>query len=296
MPASVTVAVVSWNTREELRACLQSLAADAGTGLIDVHVVDNASGDGSAAMSSAEFPWATTVALGHNAGFGPAVNLVAERTGSPWLLAANADIALTPQALPALLDAGERDPGAGILAPRLLHPDGSTQHSVHPFPTLALTLAFNLGLARRRGDALTLEGCWDPERPRLVDWAIGACLLIRRTAFEQAGGFDPAQWMYAEDLDLAWRATAAGWHTRYVPAAVVNHAGGAATTQAWGSAADERWLRSTYAWMLRRRGPVVTRTYAALNLAGALARRDRRWSRLHAGNLLASRATLRRHR
>src|SRR5439155_1129305 len=130
-----------------------------------------------------------------------------------------------------------------------------------------------------------LEGCWNPEREREVDWAIGAFLLIRREAWDAAGGFDDRQWMYAEDLDLGWRVAQAGWSTRYVPSARVLHHASAATTQAWGDERTLRWLRSTYAWMLRRRGPLRTRTTAAINVLGAYARardpRFRIWGGLH---------------
>src|SRR5205085_372219 len=134
--AEVAVAVVSWNTRDLLARCLDSLRADAESGLAEVWVVDNASSDGSG-------------------------DLVAE-------------------------------------------PYGSTQHSVHSFPLLGFTAAFNLGLHRvvpGLGDHLAIPGRWDPSRPREVDWAVGALLLVRRAAWENAGGFDPGQWMYAEDLD-----------------------------------------------------------------------------------------------
>jgi N-acetylglucosaminyl-diphospho-decaprenol L-rhamnosyltransferase len=322
-PPAIAVAVVSWNTRELLGGCLASLAADARAGLAEVHVVDNGSSDGSAAMVAARYPWAQLTASDRNLGYGPAVNLVAAAARSPWLVAANADTAVAPGALARLLGCAEADPGAAIVAPRLLGGDGATQHTVHPFPTLGLALAFNLGLGRawpRWGERRLLEGRWDPERPRLVDWAHGAFLLIRRAAFDQLGGFDSEQWMYAEDLDLAWRATAAGWRVRYEPGAVVRHVGGAAAAQAWGDRADARWMRSTYAWMLRRRGPAVTRAYGLVNTAGAVGRlalatpgalvhpdgdagaararwRElRRWTALHGANLLAPRGALERHR
>src|SRR3954453_17490549 len=95
--APVTVAVISWNTRELLRRCLRSLAGHAEAGVADVWVVDNASTDGSAELVSGDFPWAHLVALSHNAGFGSAVNLVAERTSSPWLLPAHAQLGAPPR-------------------------------------------------------------------------------------------------------------------------------------------------------------------------------------------------------
>ena len=168
---------------------------------------------------------------------------------------------------------GTIDTKAGALAPRLLRPDGTTEHSVHPFPGLRFTAAFALGLTKPYGDRLCLEGAWDPERARRVPWAIGAFLLLRREAFDAAGGFDERQWLFAEDLDLGWRLRRAGWATRYEPAARVEHAGSAATG-AFGDERTERWQRATYAWILRRRGIAVTRLTALLNVLGALARAE----------------------
>jgi len=312
-PSQVAIAVVSWNTRELLAACLRSLEPEVTSGLAEVWVVDNASTDGSASLVRDGFGWAQLIALEENVGFGPAVNLAAARTSAPWLAIANADIELTPGALPTLLAAGAADAAAGIVAPRLVLPGGATQHSVYPFPTLPFTLAFNLGLgslSRRLAEHWTLEGHWHGERARAVDWAIGAFLLVRRAAWDSVGGFDGEQWMYAEDLDLGWRCAAAGWGTRFEPAAVVRHHGAASTTQLWGDERDARWQRSTYAWMLRRRGHAITRAFALINTLGAAVRallaavrRDRagwrvmgRWTQLHGSNLLAARSELERHR
>jgi N-acetylglucosaminyl-diphospho-decaprenol L-rhamnosyltransferase len=303
VPADVAVAIVSWNTRDLLRECLRSLE-----GLVEaeVWVVDNASTDGSAEMVRDEFPSVRLEALEENLGFGRAVNLVAARTSSPWIAPANADIALRPGALAALLSAGSQHPEAGILAPRLELPSGETQHSVYAFPTVPFTALFNVGLhtrVRRLGDAMCLEGFWDPERERDVDWAMAAFLLVRRTAWEAAGGFDDQQWMYAEDLDLGWRVARAGFRTRYVPQARVLHHASAATTQAWGDERTARWLRSTYSWMLRRRGIVRTRLTAAINVAGAYTRAlllrsgyFRMWGGLHRRAGFASRGELEGHR
>ena len=187
-------------------------------------------------------------------GLRPGGQLVAARTNTtPWLAPANADLRLEAGALAALLEAGARDPGAGALAPRLVLPDGRTQHSVHPFPSLRVAAAVNLGLGVRvpgLGERLCLEGHWNPERPRAVPWAHGALLLVRRRAWESAGGFDDAMWFYAEDLDLCWRLRRAGFTVRYVPTARVHHEHAAAATAAWG---DERHVRSqaaAYAWMV----------------------------------------------
>jgi N-acetylglucosaminyl-diphospho-decaprenol L-rhamnosyltransferase len=271
----VTVAVVSWNTRALLHACLESLREDSDAGHVDVWVLDNASSDGSAELVREQFPWVELIASGENLGFGPAVNRVAARTTSPWIAPANADIRFAQGALQALVEEGERHPEAGVIAPRLILPDGSTQHSAYPFPTIPFSLAYVTGLT---AVSPTLARRWfidqgfDPSRGREVGWAVGALLLIRRAAWEQVGGFDEGQWMYAEDLDLGWRLSRAGWKARYQPAARVFHDESAATSQAWGAGRYARWHASSYAWQLRRRGPVVARMIAAINVVGYFAR------------------------
>jgi N-acetylglucosaminyl-diphospho-decaprenol L-rhamnosyltransferase len=273
--AEVAVAVVSWNTRELLRSCLASLAPEVGSGRAAAWVVDNGSDDGSPDLVREEFPWAELIASADNLGFGAAVNLVAERSTTAWIAASNADVQLGPGALEAMLAAGRSHPEAGSIAPRLVSPDGHTQHSVHRFPSTGLALAFNSRLHRivpGLGDRLCFEGHWDPDRERVVDWAHGAFLLVRRQAFDEAGGFDPGQWMYAEDLDLAWRLHREGWSTRYLPRARVHHAVGAAAKQAFGDDRTARHTAAAYAWLRRRRGAGAARAYAAVNVAGSALR------------------------
>ena len=263
--------VVSWNTRDLLLRCLRSLARYVDAGTAAVWVVDNGSTDGSVDSGTTAAPWATFIEPGGNVGFGAAVNLAAARADSPWLAAANADIALEPGALEALLEAGT-DERVGCVAPRLILPSGATQHSVHPFPSVPLALAFNLGLtrlSRRTADRRCLEGAWDPQRPREVPWAIGAFLLIRRRAFDEVGGFDERQWMYAEDLDLGWRLRRRRWITRYEPRARVLHASGAATSATFGAERRATFMAATYAVVARRRGPLRAGTIALINVAGA---------------------------
>lgn len=275
MSARVAIAVVTVGPKEILAGALRSMRADVESGLAEVWVVDNGSTDGSGEMVGTEFPWAELVVAGENLGYGGAVNLVAARTRTPWIAAANDDVELRPGALPRMLDAAEANPRIGAVAPRLELPDGSTQHSVHPFPTLGFTLAFNLGLfalSRRAADRRCLAGSWDPSRSRAVPWAMAAFLPVRRTAYDQVGGFSGEQFMHAEDLDLGWRLARAGWRTWYVPSARVFHHGSISTSIAYGERLRRRWMEATYAWTARRRGVGFARAMAAANVAGAAAR------------------------
>ncbi|MDO9408629.1 glycosyltransferase family 2 protein [Patulibacter sp.] len=275
MSAPFLVVVVSYRTPELLDRCLTSLGPELDAGRASVVVVDNAPGDGSAELVRGRHPAVGLVEPGTNLGFGAAVDLGARGSDAAWICPANADVAVRPGALEALLRAGEADPDAGILAPRLVAPDGTTQHSVHPFPGLRFTAAFNAGLTQRSDAARrrhVLEGSWDPDAGRRVPWAHGAFLAIRRGTWDAIGGFDPAMWMYAEDLDVCWRAARAGAATRYVPEAHVDHEIAAATTGAFGDDRARRFMAATYAWQASRRSPAVAAATAALNVAGAAGR------------------------
>src|SRR5205807_1357317 len=119
-------------------------------------------------------------------------------------------------------------------------------------------------LARHWG----IDQGFDPECAGEIAWAVGAFLLVRRAAWNMVNGFDERQWMYAEDLDLGWRLRKAGWTARYVPDALVVHDESAATQQAWGDSRHERRHASMYDWMERRRGIVVARAAASINVLG----------------------------
>jgi len=242
-------------------------------GRASVVVVDNCSTDGSREAVRSEYPWAELMEPSENLGFGAGVNAAAARTGGTWLAAANADIELTPGALEAMIEASEADPSVGAIAPRLIMGDGATQHSVHSFPSPSLALTVGLGLhrvSRAFADRLCIEGSWDADRARRVDWAHGAFLLLRRESFEQVGGFDERQWMYAEDIDLAWRLAEMGHAVRYEPGARVRHAVSASTLQAFGEdGREQRHIAAAYDWLERRRGRAVARLTAAISTLAA---------------------------
>jgi GT2 family glycosyltransferase len=269
-------------------------------------------------MVREDYPWVSLIASDENLGYGSAVNLVAARTTSDWLAAANDDTELHAGALERMLQTGELTPGAGAIAPRLLLPDGSTQQSVQSFPSITLGLLFNLGayrLSRRLAERLCIAGYWNPDRRREVPWAMAAWLLVRRRAWNEVGGFDESQWMYAEDVDLAWRLREGGWTVVYEPEATVLHADASASKRAFGDEVIARHMASSYAWMARRRGMAFTRAVALLNVLGAVVRlaavaplvalkparyrsaRDhyRRWLRVHTVGL-GPREKLLRHR
>jgi len=226
----VRVVVVTYSPGASLSTFLTSLAA-ATTAPYAVVLADNGSVDG--APEAAAGPGVTLLRTGGNLGYGRAANAGAAGADTDWLVVANPDVEWQPGSLDELLAAAERWPRAGCLGPAIRTPDGQLYPSARAFPSLG------------RGIGHALCGWWWPGNPwtrsyraesgRPVEgpagWLSGSCMLLRREAFEQVGGFDPSYFMYAEDMDLCRRLGEAGWSNVYVPSAVVTHTGGHATSR-----------------------------------------------------------------
>jgi len=222
----VTAIIVSYNTRGLLKRCLESLLPEIAPGDVDVVVVDNGSRDGSAELLRHDFPWVRLVESSVNLGFGGANNTVLRQLDTPYALLLNSDTEVLPGAIRALLGCMERHPRAGAVGCRLLNPDGSLQRSCWRFPTPAGQLAEAVGISRllrRQADYAD----WDFATERPVDFAIGACLLLRAAALCQVDLFDERFFLYAEETDLCRRLSYHGWQTWYTPDGSVIHRGGA---------------------------------------------------------------------
>lgn len=222
------VVIVSYRSRELLRECLESLRANPPSCPISVVVVDNASGDGTGAMVASEYPEVDLIASEDNLGFAAATNLGARRGSAPYLLALNPDTAVTTGALDTVISTLESHPDVGVVGPRLERPDGTLDHAAkRSFPTPLSALGHFSGLGRRpdADGALAAYRAPDVESGR-VDAVNGAFMLMRRSAFEAAGGFDEGYWMYMEDLDLSYRLAQQGWLSWYEPSATVRHVKG----------------------------------------------------------------------
>jgi hypothetical protein len=229
-PSSFAVVVVNHETRDLLRACLETVREE-GPG--EVVVVDNASGDGSAALVRGGFPAVRLVANAANPGYGAAANQGIAACQAPYVLLLNSDTRLRPGTLAALGRELDRHSRAAIVGPLLLNPDGARQPSCFPFLTPFAVLAMNTYLNRVVRHAPGLRQRFRPVYFPLpageVPWVKGAALAIRREAFDAVGGFDESYFLYAEEMDLCWRLRAAGWEVRFTPAAAVVHEEGAST-------------------------------------------------------------------
>jgi N-acetylglucosaminyl-diphospho-decaprenol L-rhamnosyltransferase len=222
------VVIVSYRSREYLRRCLDSLGANPPSCPMSIVVVDNASGDGTAAMVATDYPELDLIASVENLGFAKATNLGARRGSSPYLLALNPDTAVTAGALDTVISTLESHPDVAVVGPRLELPDGTLDHAAkRAFPTPLSALGHFSGLGRRPDADGALAAYRAPAvEAGPVDAVNGAFMLMRRSAFEAAGGFDEGYWMYMEDLDLSYRLAQAGWLSWYEPAATVRHVKG----------------------------------------------------------------------
>jgi GT2 family glycosyltransferase len=259
----VSVVIVSWNVRDLLVRCLQAVFEQAVEGVpaIEVIVVDNASTDHSA--QAASDVGATVIANGENVGYGRANNVGLRAARGRYLLVLNPDTVPCPGSIASMLAFAERNPRAGIVAPRLLNPDGSVQRSAFRFPTL-LMAALDLfpaplwlpGRLRDRLATSRLNGRYPHEpqrrRPFRCDHPLGAAMLISREAYERCGGFDPKIFMYSEEIDLAMRYSEAGYTCWQVPMSEVVHLGGQSTRQMPDSMFIELWRSRLYLYEKHR--------------------------------------------
>jgi N-acetylglucosaminyl-diphospho-decaprenol L-rhamnosyltransferase len=211
--------IVNTAQRELLLRCLDAVGAEQQTlpFATEVLVLDNASGDGSAGAARRHHATTELVALERRRGKGENDSDLLQRARGRYCLLLNEDSELRPGATAALHAALEAHPDAAAAGARLLRPDGRPQPSAWRFPTPVTALVGALFLHRRYTVQSTGEAI------RTVDWAQSAALLVRREAAEQIGWFDPAFFVYSDEVDFCKRLRDAGWRTLYVPGAAAVH-------------------------------------------------------------------------
>ncbi len=250
----LSIIIVSWNVRDLLAACLDSIAAapviidsePVGAGLptrprsageihVEVIVVDSASSDGSAAMIQARYPWVRLLARDENIGFTRGNNLALEAAQGRHLMLLNPDTVVHGDALNQLVNALDAQPAVGIVGPRVLNEDGTTQSTRRRFPT-PLTAIFESTWLQAYAPRRVLDRYYVTDQPDdgtfEVDWVQGCALTARRAVYEQIGPLDPGYIMFSEELDWCRRAKDAGWRVLYLGSARITHYGGKSTEQA----------------------------------------------------------------
>ncbi len=219
------VSIVSYNTRELLARCLDSLRANPPDGEWEVVVVDNASADDTVAMLADGYPEVRCLALPDNRGYAAGNNRALADCEARYFLILNSDIEVHEGALTRLVDYLDRHPQVGLTAARLVLPDGRVQDSGGPRPTLLEWFCEQLNLTRLAPvrHALGRPDFAGLTEPTSVYWLTGACLCCRAEVLAGLGGLDEGYWMYWEDVDLCDRFRREGWDLVYLPEAVMDH-------------------------------------------------------------------------
>ncbi len=236
------VVTVSYGSDDVLRELLASIP-DAAREPVAIVVADNLPSEGDAAGIAAEFG-ADYLALPDNPGYGGAVNAGAAQLPASveWLLVVNPDAALAPGSLDTLAKRGASDQLIGAVGPLIRNADGSIYPSARAVPSLRTGVGHAMLGPVWPGNPWTRAYRKDSEEtPHVRDagWLSGSCELVRRSAFDEIGGFDEGYFMYFEDVDLGVRLTRAGYRNVYEPAAEVVHTGAHSTGQA-----SERMIRA----------------------------------------------------
>lgn len=223
--SKVAAVLVGYNVRDLTLHCIETLQAD---GVEQIVLVDNQSRDGTADAVRRAHPEITVYESGANLGLGGGINFGVARLPADvdHVLVTQPDVELEVGSTKALVDVLETTPEVGLVAPRIDTPDGDLYPSVRTFPNLLdafghafLHFLWPANPFSRRYRMLD----WDHRVAADADWVAGTHFLVRRSAWEQVGGFDEGFFMFLEDVDLCWRLREAGWRVRYEPASVVVH-------------------------------------------------------------------------
>ena len=220
----VSIVILTWNSTELLRGCLQSLPQAITTCGYEVLVIDNGSRGYTPASLRFEFPWMQLMVNQDNRGVAPGRNQGIRVAQGQYIILLDDDTAVEPGAFDCLLTYMETHPRVGLSAPKLIDQERKLQLTCRFYPTLLDKLARQVPFAQaQRLRRETEMADWDHSSIRAVDYVIGACQVIRREALMTVGLLDEQIFYGPEDVDFCIRLRHAGWQVIYNPESVVVH-------------------------------------------------------------------------
>ncbi len=251
----LSVVIVNYNTRDLLRDCLQSVAAETPSLKHEVIVVDNASGDGSVEMVREQFPDVRLIPSAENLGFARANNLAIPQAAGEVVVLLNPDTVVKDRALERLVEHLRSNPGVGAAGPDLPQPSGVLQVAACGYrPTLWRVFCQYFFLTRLFPRTAFFRGMNIPagvfREPVPVEWLSGACLAAPRRVWDDVGLLDESWFMFAEDMEWCERALGRGYELHYLPGVTVYHIWGA-SSKGSAEAVSTMWLNSLAAWYRR---------------------------------------------
>lgn len=273
----VSVVIINYNSVAFTRTCLRTLFANTKDVSLEVIVLDNASHDRCKELLEDEFRNVTFVQNERNLGFAGANNRGAAMAHAEHILFLNPDTEIRGNAIGRLSRQLTATAGAGIVGGRLLNSDRSVQTtSITAFPSIA-NQVFGAEYLRKRWPRARMWGIHplfeNSSGPVRVDAVSGACMMVRKEAFQLVQGFTTDYFMYGEDLDLCLKVTRAGWKVYYVSDAVIVHHGGkSSASRTEENYADVMIRQSTYRFMNVHGGRGQASLFKAATACSALAR------------------------
>lgn len=271
----VSIVIVTWNTREVLRDCLQSIYEQAGRIAFEIIVIDNASSDDTAGMIAREFPTVRLLCNGVNRGFAAANNQGIGMAKGRYILVLNPDTIILDSAIAKTVSFADKHPEAGIVGCHVLNSDGSLQRSCYSYHRVLTVLIHTFGLQRLFPKSRFFgrqDMTWfDFKTVREVEVIAGCFMLVRRKAMEDVGLMDEAYFMYTEETDWCWRMKSQGWKLLFFPDAEIIHLGGVSANQCSLEIQLEA-IRSPLLFIKKTQGAVAQWTANLLLLVGTLLR------------------------
>ena len=272
----ISIIIVNWNSKDYLQKCLASVERETHGLQYEVVVIDAGSFDGCEEMLKQHFPKVKFLQADRNIGFVRANNEAFKHAVARTLLFLNPDTEITGFAINKMYDWLHTLPQAAAVGCKLLNGDGTVQTScIQSLPTvLNQVLDSNLFRACWRksplwGTAPLYRLLEEPAPVRVVS---GACLMVKREAFEKVGGFSSDYFMYAEDVDLCYKIRRIGGRSFYVPDAVVIHYGGGSSDGAAGGFSSVMMRESLWRFLRKTRGSRYAGIYRLSMLVSSLVR------------------------
>lgn len=231
--SDISIIIVSWNAKDFLLNCLESIKAQTLSATMEIIVVDNASSDGSPEAVEKKYPDVHLIRNDQNYGFAKANNIGIKESKGRYICLINSDVKVLSECLTRLYDYIEKNPSIGIIGPRILNSDLSIQCTCRRFPSLWNNLCSAMALSRLFTNSQIFSGeemfYFKHDVILGVNALSGCFLMVRREAFEKVGYLDDQFFMYSEDIDWCKRFWQAGWQLVFFPDAESIHYGGASS-------------------------------------------------------------------
>lgn len=273
----VSIIIVTWNVKDFLRQCLNSVYKETKDIQIEVIVIDNASVDGTSEMVKEQFPQVRLITAEKNLGYTKANNLaireVLKEGKSDFLLLLNSDTVFQNNAVDQMASYLTNNPDVGAVSPALILPNGKFQTGTAGFLPTAWTgftyFSFLFKLFPKKTKSFFIEPSYFSKKRSVVsvDWMSGACLMLRKETIEKTGLMDEKYFIYADDIDWGKRMKQEGFLLHYLPWLHVLHYHGI-TYDKIHKRTNTDWLAMLYTYIRKERGLFEYRLFRLFSIEG----------------------------